>query len=403
MFYKRIAALLTAVLCLFGSAVAVSAAEVDCDSVYCFTQGDFSSQEEPITGICITSLPESSVGTMKLGARVLRPGDILTADQASRMTFCPLGRETDAVATLSYLPIYENRVEPSATVTISIRGKEDKAPAAQDSAMETYKNLPNTDKLKVTDPEGQKMTYTVTRQPRRGEVKLNADGSYTYTPKKNKVGVDSFTYTATDPAGNVSREATVTITILKPSQSTLYTDTVGEECRFEAEWMKNTGIFEGENLVGNACFQPEKTVTRGEFVTMLVKALEISVDTDAVCPGYEDVPAWLRPYLAAAVRSGLTQGLEPRETFGANAPITGVEVAVMLQNALDLTGGDLAAFGADSAIPTWAQGSVAALAEYGIVLDETELTRSEAAQVLYQVTCLADSAPGMAVIRANRD
>ena len=65
--------------------------------------------------------------------------------------------------------------------------------------METYKNLPNKGKLKVTEPEGEHMVFTVVRQPKRGQVVINEDGSFEYTPKKNKVGVDSFTYTATDP------------------------------------------------------------------------------------------------------------------------------------------------------------------------------------------------------------
>ena len=112
-------------------------------------------------------------------------------------------------------------------MTIGIRGKENKAPTAEDSALETYKNLENTGKLKVSDPEGEQLTYTLVRQPKRGTVTISEDGSFTYTPKKNKVGVDSFTYTAADPAGNVSREATVTVTILKPSDTTQYTDTLG--------------------------------------------------------------------------------------------------------------------------------------------------------------------------------
>ena len=69
--------------------------------------------------------------------------------------------------------------------------------------------------------------------------KSRPDGSFIYTPKKNKVGVDSFTYTATDASGKVSREATVTIQILKPTDARQYTDTVGLDCRFEAEWLKN--------------------------------------------------------------------------------------------------------------------------------------------------------------------
>ena len=330
--FQRTAAALAALFCMAATAVPTMAAEVDCDSVYCFSGEELSGEAGEMTGICLTELPEASLGTLKLGPRVLRAGDILTQEQVAQMTFCPLATTEDTQATFQYLPIYENRVEPATVMTISIRGKEDKAPVAMDMAVETYKNLPNTQPLKVTDPEGQKLTFSVTRQPRRGQVTIHEDGTFTYTPKKNKIGVDSFTYTAADPSGNVSREATVTITILKPTQSTLYTDTVGESCRFEAEWMKNTGIFTGENLVGNACFQPEKAVTRGEFVTMLVKALDIPVEDTAA--GYMgDIPQWLKPYFAAAMRSGLTEGLPAWENFDCVQPITGAEAAVMLNNA----------------------------------------------------------------------
>ena len=181
------------------------------------------------------------------------------------------------------------------------------------------------------------MTYTVIRQPKRGTVEIQDDGSFTYTPKKNKVGVDSFVYTAADPAGKVSREATVTITILKPSDGRQYQDTMGKDCRFAAEWMRHTGIFTGENLAEKSCFSPEKEVTRGEFITMLVKTLDIPVDEGLVYTGYtDDVPVWLQPYLAAAVRSGLTAGLEHPEVFGAGDIITTAEAAVMVANGLDL-------------------------------------------------------------------
>lgn len=398
--FQRTAAALAAIFCLFSLTVPAMAAEVDCDSVYCFSGEDFSGEEEKMTGICLTELPKASLGTLKLGPRVLRAGDILTQEQAAQMTFCPLSTTQDAEATFQYLPIYENRVEKAAEMTISIRGKEDKAPVAMDCAVETYKNLPNTQKLKASDPEGQKLSYTVTRQPRRGQVTIHEDGSFTYAPKKNKVGVDSFTYTAADPAGNVSREATVTITILKPTQSTLYTDTVGQDCRFEAEWMKNTGIFTGENLVGSVCFQPEKAVTRGEFITMLVNALGIPVE-DTAAGNWGDAPKWLKPYLSAAMRSGLTEGLPGLETFDLNQPITGAEAAVMVNNALDYACGDAAAFAGD--VPDWAADSVSALAEQGIALQDGALSRGDVAKLLYQVSGRMDEAPGMVVIRANRE
>ena len=399
MSFVRVVSLLCAAVCLLGLIGGVLAAEVDCDATYCFTAQDFSPEEE-IAGICITQLPDPQTGTVMLGNRVLRSGDILTADQLAQMTFSPLRTQEDVSATVTYLPIYQNRVEPSTTMTIAIRGKEDKAPAAENLAIETYKNLPNEGKLKVTDPEGQDLTYTLVRAPKRGEVTIREDGSFTYTPKKNKVGVDSFTYTAADPAGNVSREATVTVQILKPTDSRQYADTVGMDCRFEAEWLKNTGLFTGETVSGQPCFFPEKTVSRGDFLAMVVKALDIPVQEDyAGVP--TDVPLWLKPYVGAAMRSGLLEGWPEKESgsFEANSPITGAEAAVMLQNALDLTM-EKTDEEEESEIPVWAADSLTVMAQNGILLDfEGELTRAQAAQVLYQVSILSVTAPGMTVFR----
>ena len=275
-------------------------------------------------------------------------------------------------------------------MTLSIRGKEDKAPIAEDSALETYKNLEARGKLKVTDPENQPMTYSVVRQPRRGTVELREDGSFTYTPKKNKVGVDSFVFTAADPAGKVSREATVTITILKPTDALQYTDTVGKDCRFAAEWMKHTGIFTAEQVAGNPCFSPEKEVTRGEFITMLVKTLDLPTDGTLQHTGFEeDVPVWLQPYLAAALRSGLTAGIPARETFGENAPITGEEAAVMLQNVLDLAVESAAEEESAATV------SLTVLQQNGFPLTEGNVTRAQAAEALYRTAQMRSTGLGI--------
>jgi VCBS repeat-containing protein len=376
---------------LVGSAVA---AQVDCDDVYCFQSGDFST-DESMEGICITGLPDSSVGTILLGQRVLRTGDILTADQLAQMTFVPLLSESDSTAQVTYLPIYSNRVEQASTVTISVKGKEDKAPVAADSMVETYKNMSNEGTLKVSDPEGQPLSFTLTRQPKRGTVVIREDGTYLYTPKKNKVGTDSFTYTATDPAGHVSREATVTVQILKPNDSETYTDTLGSNYRFEAEWLRNTGLFVGEQIGGKSCFQPEKSVSRGEFLTMLVKTLDLDVDENAAYTGFDDeIPNWLRPYLAAALRSGLTANWPHGEVFGSNEPISGMEAAMLIQNALDLTVTTIGGKDENNAIPSWAITAMNALADNGLEMTTGSLTRAQAAKLLYRVHNLAPTAPG---------
>lgn len=394
-----LACLLMGAVGLIGGALA---AEVDCDATYCFTAQDFSGEEE-ITGICITQLPDPGTGTVMLGSRVLRAGDILTADQVAQMTFSPLRTEEDVTATVTYLPIYENRVEKSTVMSISVRGKEDLEPVAEDMRLETYQNLPNTGALPVSDPEGGKMTYTLIRAPKRGEVNIREDGGFTYTPKKNKVGVDSFVYTATDPAGNVSRQATVTVQVLKPADKSRYTDTVGMDCRFEAEWLKNSGLFIGENISGENCFYPEKTVSRGDFLAMAVKALDIPREEGDYSAIPTDIPMWLKPYVGAALRSGLLEGWPKTETgsWDMNAPITQPEAAVLLQNALDLAQKETAVF-YEQALPEWALEAVTVMDQHGVTLSyDIPLTRAQAAETLYQISRLAVNAPGMAVFHTD--
>ena len=386
MFFRRVLALSLALICLLP--LCAAAAETESGGVYCFSTGDFS--EEALAGVCITGLPEKEAGVVMLGQRIIRPGDILTAEQLAQMTFHSARRETDTAATVSYLPVFSDRVGEQAEMTISVRGRENQAPVAEDFAAETYKNLPVEGKLKVKDPEGQALTFTVVRNPKRGQVEIKEDGSFTYTPKKNKVGIDSFVYTAADESGKVSRETTVTITIVKPTDSTLYTDTAGLDCRFAAEWMKNTGIFVGEKLDGNACFSPDRQVTQGEFVAMLVRTLEIPTTQAANTAWVAEAPRWLQPYLAAAVRSGLIAGVD----FEPEAPVTGEQAAMMIRNLLDVS----------AAAPEGEaqHNAMAVLASHGIGLPDRVLTRADAAQILYQTAQVAGEAPGMIVIARQK-
>lgn len=372
--FRKIMPFLLAALTVLPLTAAAEEADV-----FCFQP------EDSLVGICLTSVPEKQ-GALMLGSRILRRGDVLTAEQAAQMTFVSADPQRDVEADMGYLPVFADRVEKETTFSFSLRGKEDKPPVAEDSAVETYKNLANTGKLKVQDPEGQPMTFTVIRQPKRGTVEIREDGSFTYTPKKNKVGVDSFVFTAADPAGKVSREATVTVTILKPMDSVRYTDTAGQDCCFAAEWMKNTGIFTGEALAGNACFSPEKPVTRGEFISMLVKTLDIPVEETLEYTGYTDeIPVWLKPYLAAAVRSGLTAELPGSQTFGQAEPLTAEEAAAMICCALELEAPEELSI-RDTA-PSWSERVLTAVRGCGFDLTpETTVTRGETAQLLYQVS-----------------
>ena len=289
-----------------------------------------------LRGVCITGVPES--GGLQLDGRMLRAGEVLTAEQAARVI--PVSGEPGAL--VRYLPVSDKGVEAQAVIPVGRR--DNQPPQALDSLMETYQNRPNTHMLRVSDPEEEELTFTLIRPPRRGNVTISEDGTCTYTPKKNKVGVDSFTYTAADPQGNLSREATVTVDILTPSSALPYTDTAGESCAFSAEWMKHTGIFTGETVDGRLCFRPREEVNPGDFLAMLVSCLHLPPEEKPYHDCMEDMPLWLQPYFTAALRSGITAGI-PRETFLETGPMTEQEAAVLVENVLDIPLADLAGDG----------------------------------------------------------
>lgn len=377
---------------------AAGAAEVDVGAVYCFQSADFQTgTEQELTGVCITGVP--SAGNVLLGSRVILPGDILTVHQLDNMTFSPAVNATTE-AQITYLPICGSQVEEEAVMTISIKKKENKPPVAQNGALETYKNLENTGTLSASDPEGSALTYTVVAKPKRGEVTIHDDGTFTYTPKKNKVGKDSFTYSVTDADGAVSNEAVVEIQILKPLDSAAYKDV--QTGQFEAMWMRNTGLFAGSQVAGENCFGPEEPVTRGDFLAMAMKLLQIPVDESLTTSGFADeadAAQWLRPYLATAMRLGVISGTreDGKVVFRPNDPITGAEAAVLLDNILQLPAGTVQ----DTAAPDWAESSVQAMSSAGVtVATPTEnLTRLETARLLYSVSKVSNQAPGLEVFR----
>jgi hypothetical protein len=63
-----------------------------------------------------------------------------------------------------------------------------------------------------TDPNGKGLTATVADRPGDGQLRLAANGSFTYRPDPGFAGTDTFVYTVTDDTGNTA-SATVTLTV----------------------------------------------------------------------------------------------------------------------------------------------------------------------------------------------
>ena len=144
----------------------------------------------------------------------------------------------------------------------------------------------------------------------------------------------------------------------------------------------------------------ENLLQRTQVLLSGLQVLEIPVDREAEFTGFtDDAPDWLKPYLAAALRSGLTAELPSAQTgiFGAGETVTGGEAAVMLQSAMDLAVSTCTMDGApEESEDAWADTAIAVMAENGIALTAQEpLTRGQVAVLLYQVSQMAKDAPGL--------
>ena len=292
------------------AAVAATNVETLYSAEYCFCEADFHADTlTDLNGIFVTGVPDKTVAAVRLGNREILPGDVLPLDCLSRLTLQPnCAGGCDAVMT--YCPIRGTRLDSQATLTIRIKSGKNEPPKAVDTDFETYKNVANDGQLTGTDPENAPLTFQLVDEPKRGTVDVAGDGTVTYTPTENKVGKDSFTYTVTDPAGNVSEEATVRIRILKPSDKETYQDMDGDPAELAAMWMKETGLYRGNSVAGELLFSPDETVTRGEFTAMCVALTQ--AQPELLETGFidgDDMPLWLQPYVGAALKCGYLSGI----------------------------------------------------------------------------------------------
>ena len=268
------------------------------------------------------------------------------------------------------------------------------APVARDVEISTYRDIPYEAQFLASDSEGDDMTYAVVQEPRKGTVTI--DGlNFTYTPNKGAVGGDSFTYTATDSAGNVSLPATVTVTIEKTRSGVTYADTGDSKAAAAAQQLAEEGIFTGAKIGDQYYFEPDRPVSRSEFLAMVLETSGREV-TAVTMTGFcddEAIPTWAKAYAAAGVADGIVQGKTTPEgtAFRGDETITFNEAATVLDRVLDLGDVDLDVWYADrETVPSWAAQavgnmeavSVLSVGSFGSEAMETQVTRADAARML---------------------
>lgn len=273
------------------------------------------------------------------------------------------------------------------------------APIAQNIRLRAYRDTPCTGTFKAADQNGAGLSYVLAEAPRHGTVAVETDGArFTYTPAKSRTGSDSFTYVAVDGAGGVSKPATVRITVERPDTAVTYADMDGSTACTAAIDLAAQGVFVGQYVGGEYFFEPERTVTRGEFVAMAMAAAGERAEQTGVTGFCDDaaIPTWAKGYAAGALRCGLIRGVGTAEgaAFAAGETITLGEAATVLDRLLQVTDVDLADYGETDA---WSAQAAANLISVSVLPSGSfsgerlsrALTRAEAAELLSAAMTLA--------------
>ena len=277
---------------------------------------------------------------------------------------------------------------------------EEGAPIVQDLSITTYRGIPYQAQFLASDAEGDDLTISIADEPKRGSVAV--DGmNFTYTPKDNAIGTDRFTYLATDSAGHQSLPATVSITIEKVRSGVTYQDMAGNSAAAAAQSLAENGIFVGSRVGEQYFFEPERAVSRSEFLAMAMETSQQNAPSVTLTGFCDDqaIPTWAKAYASAGVASGILKGFatEQGAAFRGEQPITFQEAAAVLNRLLNLTDVDLTVWYADrTQVPSWAAQAVGNLeavsvlptGSFGSERMSQSVTRADAAQMLSAVSTL---------------
>ncbi|MBQ2326373.1 MAG: S-layer homology domain-containing protein [Clostridia bacterium] len=358
-----------------------------------FSAEDFYPSREKLSGIIITSLPEPSLGQLSYAGVPVDVNSVISADSIGALSFVPKASK-ETLATFEYTPVYSGKGPSDEAMTVSmwLSDNPNSSPIAVDLECETYADLDLCVSLKGFDPEGDPLSFKILSMPQKGSLTL--DGSTFFYSPSGKTGSDSFTYAAVDSKGALSAAALVKIALHErpeSSEALAYTDMKNDPSHFAAIRLAEEGIMRGTSMGTSSFLEPDRSVSRAEFVSMITAIADLALPTAYVSTGMaddSDIPDWARPCIAAAAADNIIEGEKTNRgsmVLRAEDPVTRAEAAVMLNRLLGLPDEYLIK---DAGLPAWSAQGVSNAVAHGYFEKDTDfdapLTRSGAADVLFK-------------------
>lgn len=365
-----------------------------------FSASDFANAAgmDKLHTITVTSLPAVSAGTLYLGSVPIAVNQSISGDALDNLRFLPQDNSDGGSFCFSVSGGY------SLSCILRITDEVNFAPQAVsttgDAAVAwTQKNISCYGTLAAYDPENDAMTFEVVEYPDKGLLILTdaEHGDFKYTPYAGCSGSDSFTYRVRDSYGNYSAQAKATVQIARKSNSLVFSDMSEHWAHSAAIEVASAGIMDYTTVSGMPVFEPDRQVSREEFLAMVMKAMgytpktgeagTVFADNDKITPEY-------RAYVSAAYNAGIVKGCEVDDAlcFCPQKSITRAETAVMMNNIIGAeVPVNVVTFTDNDSVPTWAQSALYALCSLGVlkgtgagsISPDRLITRAQAAQILF--------------------
>lgn len=351
-----------------------------------------------VGSLTVRSLPHPSVGVLYFGSVPVAINQTVSGENIENLKFIPAA-ETESAS-------FHFSVNDGSTrmCTMILTDDINFAPTLLDVdavAAWTSRDIRCYGTLGAYDPEGDRLRYEIVDYPKKGLLQLTDEehGDFQYTPYVNCSGSDTFTYRVSDAFGNYSETGKATVVISRQNTKLVFADMTDHWAHSAAIVMAEKGVMEYDVQNNLPVFSPDETVTREEFLLMVMKVLGVDDPGECAQTVFADdgsIDVDIKPYVQAAYRAGIIRG---REVDGAlcfcpKEPITRAETAVVLNN---IIGAEVPVnavpFSDNDIIPTWAQGALYALNDLGILRGTgagsispfSVMSKAQAAQILFNL------------------
>ena len=231
-----------------------------------------------LASITILILPDSADGKLMLGKVPVLANQIIPRSKLSKLVFIPASESVDDASFVfgcissGYPRVIDCTIKFTDTLNF--------APSASSKVVSAYAGIDRIDYLSARDPDGDSVTFSIVSRPSHGKLTLDdpSSGKFVYTPDKNAVGEDSFSYIVTDCYGNASDIISVSLDV-KKAPAISYVD-LGSEFKYDALLLADKGIYVGKTIGKYSYFEPDKAVSYDEFAIMAMVAAGLSLPDD---------------------------------------------------------------------------------------------------------------------------